>query len=147
MIPILICGTRTFDLGLIMPYVMAPVILPIVKDIQIIEGGADGADYRGRLMAQYYGWPYKTYEADWDKYGKSAGPKRNEQMAQYCSLFRISHCFAFWDGKSRGTANMILQATNYGMQVHTHRYHTLDLYHMGMLLKWQDKLKMACGKV
>lgn len=145
MTPILVCGSRTFDLGLIMPYVMGPTILPIIKDIMIIEGGADGADYRGRLMAQYYGWPYRTFEADWSL-GKKAGPLRNERMAQFCMLYPTSHCFAFWDGKSRGTADMIGRAVDRGLVVHTHIYHDLELYHKGMLLRWQDKLKIACGK-
>ena len=33
---------------------------------------------------------------------RSAGPIRNKQMAEYADTL-----FAFWDGKSRGTKNMI----------------------------------------
>ena len=37
-----------------------------------------------------------------DKYGKSAGPRRNQQMVVDCD-----YCILFWDGKSRGTKNDI----------------------------------------
>ena len=39
---------------------------------------------------------------EWDKYGKSAGYRRNVQMAEYADS-----CVVFWDGKSRGTKHMI----------------------------------------
>lgn len=40
--------------------------------------------------------------ADWDKHGKSAGYKRNEEMARNADAL-----IAFWDGKSKGTKHMI----------------------------------------
>ena len=40
--------------------------------------------------------------ADWEKHGKSAGYKRNQEMANVST-----HLIAFWDGKSRGTKHMI----------------------------------------
>lgn len=48
------------------------------------------------------GFSIERYSADWQKYGKSAGPKRNLQMAKACD-----YVICFWDGKSHGTANMI----------------------------------------
>ena len=38
----------------------------------------------------------------WDIYGKSAGYKRNEEMAKVADS-----CVVFWDGKSSGTKHMI----------------------------------------
>ena len=40
--------------------------------------------------------------ADWNTHGKSAGYKRNEQMAELGD-----YLIAFWDGVSRGTKHMI----------------------------------------
>ena len=40
--------------------------------------------------------------ADREKHGKSAGYKRNQEMANVST-----HLIAFWDGKSRGTKHMI----------------------------------------
>jgi hypothetical protein len=44
----------------------------------------------------------KRYPADWDTFGKSAGYRRNEQMAEDADAL-----VAFWDGESKGTAHMI----------------------------------------
>lgn len=50
--------------------------------------------------------------ADWNKYGKSAGYKRNEQMAIYADA-----CLAFWDGKSKGTKHMIGLAKRHNLRL------------------------------
>ena len=44
----------------------------------------------------------ELFPADWDKHGRAAGPIRNKQMADYADVL-----IAVWDGKSRGTKNMI----------------------------------------
>ncbi len=38
------------------------------------------------------------FAADWNKYGKKAGPVRNRKMADYAEAL-----IAVWDGKSRET--------------------------------------------
>ena len=52
-----------------------------------------------------------SFPADWDKYGKAAGYKRNEEMARNADAL-----IAFWDGKSRGTKHMIDLAKKYDLQ-------------------------------
>jgi hypothetical protein len=47
----------------------------------LLEGGAPGADYAAREWAETCGVPHITVYALWDVYGKSAGPKRNRNMA------------------------------------------------------------------
>jgi hypothetical protein len=47
---------------------------------KLIVGDARGADTLARLWAQRNGIPVEVYKADWDKYGKSAGPIRNQRM-------------------------------------------------------------------
>lgn len=56
--------------------------------------------------------PFKVFPADWKKYGRSAGPRRNRQMAEYADA-----AIVFWDGKSRGTQNMIQQMRELGKPV------------------------------
>ncbi len=46
--------------------------------------------------------PVKEMPADWNRYGNSAGPMRNRQMAEYADAAVI-----IWDGYSRGTRNMV----------------------------------------
>ena len=73
-------------------------------DIEIVCGEALGADSLGKFYAQRKGYNVRSYPADWNKYGKSAGIRRNKQMAEVADAL-----VAFWDGKSRGTKNMIEQ--------------------------------------
>lgn len=75
------------------------------KDVEIVEGGARGADALGKKFAEDNGYEFKTFKAYWDKFGKKAGPLRNEQMANYGT-----HLVLFWDGKSRGSNDMKTQA-------------------------------------
>ena len=57
------------------------------------------------------------FPADWKTYGKTAGPIRNKQMAEFASQ-QTGMLIAFWDGKSRGTGSMIRLAKEYGLEVH-----------------------------
>ena len=86
--------------------------------IEIISGGAKGADSLGEKYAEEYRIPVIRYPADWKKYGRAAGPKRNEEMARAAATDGISGVlFAFWNGTSSGTANMIKTAEKYKLDV------------------------------
>ncbi|MBR4407306.1 MAG: DUF2493 domain-containing protein [Clostridia bacterium] len=87
------------------------------EEIQIVSGGASGADALGERYAQEKGYSLIRFPADWNKYGRSAGPKRNKQMAQYADAL-----IAFWDGKSKGTQNMIDEARAVGIRVRIKQY-------------------------
>lgn len=70
--------------------------------VEIVSGGARGADRLGEQFAINHDLQLYCYPADWDKYGKSAGYVRNNIMAEY------SHALiAFWDGKSKGTEHIV----------------------------------------
>ena len=71
----------------------------------IVSGCAEGADKLGERYAAEHNLTVERFPAEWDKYGKYAGPRRNAQMAQVADAV-----FVFWDGKSRGTKNMIENA-------------------------------------
>lgn len=86
---------------------------------EIIEGGAPGVDTLARAYAVSRKIPYKEFRAKWGTYGKAAGPIRNREMAEYASLCANSQSsvlIAFWDGKSRGTKNMIDTAEKLGIR-------------------------------
>ena len=92
-------------------------ILVNQKDVEIVSGTAAGADTLGERYAQEKGYEVKKFPAQWDLYGKSAGYKRNQQMAEYADGL-----IAFWDGKSRGTKHMIDIANKMGLKVRVVRY-------------------------
>ncbi len=75
----------------------------------VLSGGASGADALGERYARENGFEIERYPAQWAKFGKSAGPKRNRQMAEVCD-----YVICFWDGRSRGTKSMIEYARRYG---------------------------------
>lgn len=51
-----------------------------VFDIEIISGMAKGADTLAVQFAKQYNLPLHEFPADWNKYGKGAGPVRNQKM-------------------------------------------------------------------
>lgn len=68
---------------------------------EVVSGCASGVDQCGEKFAKSYHIPIKKFPAEWGKYGPSAGPIRNKQMAQYGDALLL-----IWDGQSRGSASM-----------------------------------------
>lgn len=87
-----------------------------IDPIEIVSGHASGADTLGERFAKAYHYPLKIFPAEWDKYGKAAGPIRNEQMAKYAAESDRGMLIAFPIGESRGTKNMIKLAKQYGLE-------------------------------
>lgn len=72
------------------------------KITEVVSGCATGVDTLGEQWARANNIPIKEMPANWNQYGNSAGPMRNRQMAEYADA-----AIVIWDGKSRGTRNMI----------------------------------------
>ena len=89
-----------------------------IKNMEIVSGAARGADKLGEVFAKDHNIPIKRFVANWDLYGKSAGYKRNEQMALYAKQDEnLGVLIAFWDNKSKGTKHMIDLANKYELRV------------------------------
>lgn len=113
---IVIAGSRGFDdYTHLCEYMEAfeEVYGIVPEETEFVCGEARGADTLGKKWAQERGYEVVSFPADWDTYGKSAGYKRNEQMAQYATCL-----IAFWDGKSKGTAHMIRLAEEHGLNIY-----------------------------
>lgn len=67
-----------------------------------VSGGCRGADMLGERYAMENGFEIERIPADWKRYGRAAGPKRNRVMADISDLV-----ICFWDCESRGTKSMI----------------------------------------
>lgn len=79
---------------------------------EVLCGRATGVDELGRIWAEREGIPVRFFPADWKKYGKSAGPRRNAEMAREAdALIAVTY-------GSRGTTNMIHQAQIYGRKIY-----------------------------
>jgi hypothetical protein len=88
----------------------------IKESVEIVSGGARGADAIGEAWAKSKGCKLTVFPAEWATYGKSAGYKRNVQMAEYAKQ-DAGMLIAFWDGQSKGTKHMIDIATKYGLAI------------------------------
>ena len=122
---LIIAGGRTFtNLDMMITELDRMITFTNDDPLTIISGTARGADECGERYAAHRGLDLERYPAQWDVYGRSAGYKRNEQMANIAT-----HCVVFWDGQSRGSKHMIDIATKKGLVVRVIRYHA----HNGMI--------------
>jgi len=98
------------------------------KDTEIIQGCANGADKMSANIAKSLGLKLISskdnndiinnpgFPADWNKYGRAAGPIRNKQMLDEGKPDLV---LAFHSNieNSRGTKNMIEQAKKRGIVI------------------------------
>lgn len=96
---VIIAGSRNFKNYELIEQTMSELGLDIDE---VVCGGARGADRLGELWAKNHKIPVKYFLPKWHEFGKSAGYKRNVEMAEYAD-----YLVAFWDKESRGTRHMI----------------------------------------
>ena len=91
----------------------------VASDIEIVEGECRGADLLAKRYAEERGYKVTGFPAKWESEGNAAGPLRNQRMALYASEEGHAGCLiAFWNGKSRGTKNMIDCATKKNLKTY-----------------------------
>jgi hypothetical protein len=74
-----------------------------LDDVQIVSGGAKGIDACGEVFSRtFLKREPKVFPADWDRYGKVAGHKRNQKMAGYAEGALI-----FMKNPTPGSSNML----------------------------------------
>lgn len=103
---VLICGSRAWNdprpIWKLLEY-----LADSEYEYEIIHGAAPGADTIAGFVAEALGLRVTSIPADWSRYGKAAGPFRNQQMLD----LKPDRVVAFrMPGTSRGTDDMILKA-------------------------------------
>lgn len=84
------------------------------EDVELIVGDCPtGADAEARDVARGYKFDVRMFVAGWGEHGKAAGPIRNQQMIDAAP----DRVVAYWDGKSRGTLDLITRAAKAGIPV------------------------------
>ncbi|SFI44174.1 Protein of unknown function [Treponema bryantii] len=105
MTKLLVCGSRSItDAAWVSEQISALIAekdFPL-SDLTLIEGGAKGVDAMGKAWAIANGVPVETHKADWARYGRGAGHRRNADMVAAANCVLI-----LWDGISTGTKNDI----------------------------------------
>ena len=112
---VLVCGSRNFsDVGL-----LGAKLDEVRKRLggvpmRVISGAARGADSLAAGWARQRGVACDEYPAEWERYGRSAGYRRNERML---AEGRPHMVVAFPQGESRGTRMMMDIAAKAGVAV------------------------------
>lgn len=68
----------------------------------VVSGGAVGVDRLAESLTLAAGKRVHSIRPDWNKYGKSAGFRRNVNIIEMAD-----EVHAFWDGRSRGTKSSL----------------------------------------
>ena len=111
---VVVCGSRSWrDWS-----AMEAALRRLPRGSQVVHGDARGADRMAGSVAERLGHYVARMPAEWERYGKSAGMRRNEQML---TCVKPDLVIAFWDGSSRGTRNMIERARRAGVRVRVYR--------------------------
>ena len=116
---LIITGTWTFNDEALFYTTINSVLSNYPKDkykIIIVSDCVEGPGSMAIKYAKDHDYEIKKFPAEWDKLGKSAGIRRNLQMAQYASdIHHTGLLVVFWDENSPGTKNMIEVAQRYGI--------------------------------
>lgn len=113
----LFCGSRDWTDAVAIELAMDGLMAQAARqgtDLTIVHGGADGADALAATAAFNRGLGVQLYAADWARYGRAAGPLRNQQMlgdGQPDIVVAFSHDLSV----SRGTADMVRRARQAGV--------------------------------
>lgn len=108
MIRVAIVGSRDFR----SERLVRSVVRDLAPDAVVITGGARGVDSWAEDEARKRGLLVVVHRADWRGAGRGAGMLRNTKIVIDCDSV-----IAFWDGKSRGTADTIAKARKAGKAV------------------------------
>lgn len=83
----------------------------------VVNGGCSGADLDGQEWGKRHNLIIRTFMADWQAHGRSAGPKRNDTMARYLACSSTNDNLVVLLPGGRGTDSMRQCATRYGLRV------------------------------
>lgn len=102
---------------------------------EIVSGGATGADALGEKWAEENGIDVRKFPAEWNLYGRAAGPLRNKEMAEYADFL-----VAFLKPGSKGTASMIEQAEMAGLSGVVFMITEQTTWTLGQAMDWLDPI-------
>lgn len=84
----------------------------------VISGAARGVDQLGERWAARHEVPVVRFPADWARYGRAAGLRRNQAMVEEVARAPEGGAvIAIWDGVSKGTRSTIEFARRCGVEV------------------------------
>lgn len=109
---ILITGTRYHPTA-IQLHDLVNRLYGLPQGSTVVHGAAPGVDSLAAAIATALGLQVEPHPADWDQYGKPAGPKRNAEMV----VLGADEVWAYPIANSRGTINCMNLAVVAGLSV------------------------------
>lgn len=109
---VIIAGGRAYEFTY-NDYALLDTLSTRIPFTEVVTGGAKGADEHGKKWAIARGIKHREIIAEWGKYGRAAGPRRNLEMVWYAGPNAM--LIAFPGG--RGTANVTKIAREHGLYV------------------------------
>lgn len=114
---ILITGSRTWSNEAVIENEIATVMYENKVGascyVTLVVGGARGADQIAQKYGEEAGMHIELHAADWDRYGKAAGPIRNQEMVDSGADI----CLAFIAPGSKGARDCADRAKKAGIEV------------------------------
>lgn len=103
-----VVGSRDFP----WPDLVVALVSSLADGTLVVSGGAPGVDTIAEQTARQRGLDVLVFPANWERFGRKAGPIRNAQIVAVADTV-----IAFWNGVSRGTLNTVAQASRAGKPV------------------------------
>lgn len=98
---VVVCGSRTYT-----NKDLVYELLDVCQPTEIVHGGSKGADTIAQQYADDHDIECTVFRAEWDVYGRGAGPVRNKKMLEYSN----PDCVVLAFGSSAGTSNTLALA-------------------------------------
>lgn len=119
MVTVLVCGSRDYSNRVEIAGAMQEVFNRFGGFVQVVHGDCSGADAIAANEAKAMGFRVVPVPAQWSKYGRAAGPKRNEMMLRQFGP-ELVLAFSSKPYLTRGTADMVRRARAAGVEVVEH---------------------------
>lgn len=125
---VLICGSRRWNNQDLIFRCLRKANTTRPIDV-VIQGEAIGADRMARECAERLGINVLSFPAEWERYGRSAGPVRNQQMLEQGEPTEV-WCFSEDLMNSKGTGDMFHRALKAGLLTFTFRSDGFNRYNI-----------------
>lgn len=140
---VIIAGSRMYNNDAFIERIINQLEDEFGDTLELVSGTANGPDTVAINYAKKRGIVCHEFPADWDKFGKSAGPRRNEEMAGFADALIAFHCL-----DSKGTKNMIenMNKRNKSFKVYDLNGHLTDYNNLGNEQRLKRNIKVcSCG--
>lgn len=110
---VLVCGSRSWTNR----EVIREQLSQLPADTVVIHGDCRGADRLAAGVAAELGFDIEAYPADWEEFGRAAGPIRNDDMLYEGKPDRVIAFHHELNPTQGGTGDMIRKARRHGIPV------------------------------